>query len=85
MRIIEHPLFDGTIMLVIIMNTICLALDSEPPFSKEVLDVISVLNELFTVIFTFEVVVKMTALGWKEYMKEGFNIFDLFILVTSLF
>ena len=83
--IIEHPLFDGSITLVIILNTICLAMDKYPAFDREVLSTLSVLNLMFTAIFTFEVVVKMTALGVKEFMKEGFNIFDLFIVVTSLF
>lgn len=72
-------------MLVIILNTICLALDKYPAFDNEILDTLSVLNVIFTIIFTFEVFFKMTALGVKEFMKEGFNIFDLFIVLTSLF
>ena len=71
-------------MLVIILNTICLAMDKYPAFDHEILDTLSVLNVIFTIIFTFEVIFKMTALGVKEFMKEGFNIFDLFIVLTSL-
>lgn len=59
-------------------------MDKYPAFDQDVLSTLSVLNLMFTAIFTFEVVVKMTALGVKEFMKEGFNIFDLFIVVTSL-
>ena len=83
--IIEHPLFEGSITFVILLNTICLAMDKYPAFDQEVLATLSVLNLIFTAIFTFEVVVKMTALGAKEFMKEGFNVFDLFIVITSLF
>ena len=39
---------------------------------------------MFTIIFTFEVVVKMTALGIKPFMSEGFNVFDLLIVIASL-
>jgi ABC-type transport system involved in Fe-S cluster assembly fused permease/ATPase subunit len=60
-------------------------MDKYPAFDQEILSTLSVLNLMFTAIFTFEVVVKMTALGVKEFMKEGFNVFDLFIVVTSLF
>ena len=42
------------------------------------------MNYLFTVIFTFEVVVKMTALGFNQFRKEGFNVFDLLIVIASL-
>ena len=84
MKLIQHPLFDGSIMIVIILNTICLALDKEPAFDKEILESLSILNRVFTVIFTLEVVIKMTALGIKEFWKDGFNIFDLFIVVTSI-
>lgn len=44
----------------------------------------SYLNLLFTVIFTAEIVLKMTALGVKEFSKEGFNLFDLGIVITSI-
>ena len=84
MEIISHPLFDGSIMCVIILNTIALAMDSHPKFEKEVLVFLSYLNMLFTVIFTAEIVLKMTALGVKEFSKEGFNIFDLAIVITSV-
>ena len=84
MEIISHPLFDGLIMCVIILNTISLAMDKEPQFDRWVLVFLSYLNLLFTVIFTAEIVFKMTALGVKEFSKEGFNLFDLAIVITSL-
>ena len=84
MDIICHPLFDGCIMCVIILNTICLAMDAYPSFNSGVLTVLSYLNLLFTFIFTCEVVLKMTALGIREFSKEGFNLFDLAIVITSL-
>lgn len=84
MEIISHPLFDGSIMCVIILNTISLAMDSHPRFNDTVLLFLSYLNVLFTIIFTGEIVIKMTALGVKEFSKEGFNIFDLAIVITSL-
>jgi hypothetical protein len=84
MSIIQHPFFDSSIMIVIILNTVCLALDSYPAFDKSILDTLSVINLVFTAIFTIEALLKMIALGFNEYIKEGFNKFDLFIVVTSL-
>jgi hypothetical protein len=71
-------------MIVILVNTICLAMDKYPAFDQEILSTLSILNLVFTFIFTLEVILKMTALGYKEFMKEGFNVFDLFIVITSL-
>ena len=84
MEIISHPLFDGVIMCVIILNTVVMAMDSDPPLDDEVLVFLSWLNLLFTIIFTSEIILKMTALGVKEFSKEGFNLFDLGIVITSL-
>ena len=84
MEIISHPLFDGCIMCVIILNTVSMAMDKEPQFNESILKFLSYLNLVFTVIFTAEIVLKMTALGVKEFSKEGFNLFDLGIVITSI-
>lgn len=84
MSLASHPLFDGLIMFVIILNTVVLSMDKYPAYDEGVLRVFKILNSVFTVIFTFEVVVKMTALGCKAFFKEGFNVFDLFIVIASL-
>jgi hypothetical protein len=84
MSLASHPLFDGLIMFVIILNTVVLSMDKYPAYDEEVLYVFTILNRIFTVIFTFEVVVKMIALGGKAFFKEGFNVFDLFIVIASL-
>jgi hypothetical protein len=84
LKIISNRFFDGIIMFVIILNTVILSLDKYPEFNPSVLKFFSALNLLFTVIFTVEVVLKMTAFGVREFCKEGFNVFDLFIVMASL-
>ena len=39
--LISHPLFDGSIMLVIVLNTVCLAMDKYPTFDDSILYIIS--------------------------------------------
>lgn len=84
MSIASHPLFDSLIMFVIILNTIVLSMDKYPEYNQTILRLFKVLNYIFTVIFTFEVVVKMIALGIKPFLKEGFNVFDTLIVLASL-
>ena len=40
-------------------------------------------NLFFTVIFAIEMLMKLTALGCREYIKDGFNVFDMFIVIMS--
>lgn len=40
---------------------------------------------MFTIIFALEMVLKLLGLGLKDYVKDGFNIFDAVIVVFSLF
>ena len=58
---------------MIILNTFTLALDKHPQFNDVVLQTIAILNVVFTIIFTLEVIFKMIGLGFKEFMKEKFN------------
>ena len=76
--------FDAFIIIVIIFNTFCLALDKYPNFDDSILDVLGFLNYFFTVIFTSEVVLKITGLSWKVYIKDNFNKFDLMIVIISI-
>ena len=76
--------FDAFIIIVIIVNTLALALDKYPPPSMVMLDILNTLNLIFTAIFTLEVILKMIGLGAREFSKERFNQFDLLIVIISI-
>jgi len=65
--------FEAFIFVVIILNTFTLALDQYPELHSVVLNVLGILNLIFTLIFTAEVVLKMIGLGGQEFVKERFN------------
>jgi hypothetical protein len=71
-------------MFVILLNTIVLALDKYPDFEGEIMNVFHVANTAFTIIFTFEVVIKLIGLGVKVFSSDRFNLFDAFIVVVSI-
>ena len=83
-KIIMNPYFDSIIIFVIILNTLSLALDKYPQFPDIVLESISGLNFIFTIIFTAEAILKMVGLGLREFAKEKFNQFDLLIVIISI-
>jgi hypothetical protein len=83
-KIIQNKYFEAFIFVVIILNTFTLAFDQYPDLPVFVLDLLNVFNIIFTVIFTLEVLLKMIGLGGRDFIKERFNQFDLFVVIISL-
>ncbi|ESN93132.1 hypothetical protein HELRODRAFT_89291, partial [Helobdella robusta] len=80
---VMDPFLDLFITFCIIFNTIILAID-HADIQEDVSNVLRIANLVFTVIFTTEVCLKITALGFLKYLANRWNSFDLFIVVLSL-
>ncbi|XP_070585018.1 sodium channel protein type 5 subunit alpha-like isoform X2 [Erythrolamprus reginae] len=81
--IIMDPFSDLTITLCIVMNTLFMAMDHYK-MTKEFEEVLNVGNQIFTGIFTAEMVFKVIALDPYYYFQQGWNIFDSIIVTLSL-
>ena len=87
LQMVDSKLFQITVILAIVANTIVLAIEFSDqdtvigPLYGQVLDGI---NLFFTVFFTVEMLIKMFALGLREYSSDNFNLFDALIVVISL-
>ena len=84
LAIIEHKYFNGSIMIVIVVNTLCLAIDTYRPPDEPKYPWLKNLNLCFTAIFTFECYVRLKGLGLKEYTAVPFNLFDFLTVTMSL-
>ena len=42
--------------------------------------IVEISNLVFSLIFTIEMLVKMTAFGLIQYISDGFNVFDGFLV-----
>lgn len=82
--IVNSPIFNSFIMFFILFNTVVLSMDKYPEFDQETVDTLSVLNTIFTVIFTIEVVFKLIGLGVRGYSADKFNLFDAAIVIISI-
>lgn len=81
-----NPYFDLLITLAIILNTIVLAMDSYPQIGGEsVQRIMEMSNQIFTYIFILEVIIKIIGLGFREFLREKFNQFDLVVVLVSVF
>uniref|UniRef100_A0AAQ6IC60 Sodium channel protein n=1 Tax=Anabas testudineus TaxID=64144 RepID=A0AAQ6IC60_ANATE len=81
--IVMDPFVDLTITICIVLNTLFMAMEHYPmskPFSRMLI----VGNQVFTGIFTAEMVLKIIALDPYYYFQKGWNIFDGVIVSLSL-
>jgi len=62
-RITNSNLFGSFIMIVILMNTLMLALDRYPAMPKDQAFLMSKINLAFSIIFTLECLMKLIGLG----------------------
>ena len=97
-RVILHPVFEPTVLVLILVSTLTLVIDMPHLDMKSPLrSGIEKLNTVFTVLFTLEMVLKMVACGiYKSktppkytlhlpYFASSWNILDcLIVLVTIL-
>lgn len=46
--------------------------------------VISIINSVFSIIFIFEMAIKVLGLGWLEYIGDRANLFDFILVCISI-
>lgn len=80
-QVINHPIFNFSILILIILNTLILATDSYPNHD---IDFISKTSSFFIVCFSLECILKLIGLDLEDYLEDRFNIFDLVIVLFSI-
>jgi hypothetical protein len=81
-RFAEGSVFNGVILLAIIVNMIVIFLDRypEPQAYQTRLELIN--NVLFG-IFVLEMLLKLIGYGPRAYLRDPYNIFDIFVILLS--
>eukprot|EP01065_Artemidia_motanka_P026535 TRINITY_DN3159_c1_g1_i1.p1 TRINITY_DN3159_c1_g1~~TRINITY_DN3159_c1_g1_i1.p1 ORF type:complete len:2044 (+),score=574.83 TRINITY_DN3159_c1_g1_i1:49-6180(+) len=80
--VVTHSNFDNVITVCIILNIVVMAMEHHGA-SYEFEQVMEDVNFGFVSIFAIEAVLKILALGRKEYFGDPWNRFDLIIVVLS--
>jgi hypothetical protein len=89
-----HPIFDYSIILCIVLNTLFMMSEHYPDIvlSEEGVDlrfydlwlvVVDHGNNIFLGIFTFEMVIKLLGLGLCQYLADSWNVFDGGVVLVS--
>ncbi|KAI8511058.1 Scn1ap [Branchiostoma belcheri] len=77
-----HQVFEIFIMIIIGLNMVSMMIEHYGQ-TQEFTDNLALVNIVFIAIFTWEMVWKMTAFGFK-YFSQGWNIFDCVVVVMSI-
>lgn len=78
--LVEHRVFQATIITVIIVNAIAIGVQTYPSLTHNPLLV--ALDTVVLGIFTVEILLRLYAYGW-QFFKGGWNWFDLLIVISS--
>ncbi len=82
-RVVESVWFRGAIILTIFFNTAALALNKYPA-TPSYLKTLDDINMACTVVFALEMVLKLIAYGYRQYVRDSLNLLDGFIVVSSI-
>lgn len=77
-------IFEFFIIFVIIINSVCLGIETSPNISSEVRFVLETIDQVCLSIFIIELILKAVAFG-KTFFLNWWNTFDLIIVVVSIF
>uniref|UniRef100_T1JEU7 Sodium channel protein n=1 Tax=Strigamia maritima TaxID=126957 RepID=T1JEU7_STRMM len=80
---VYDPFVELFITLCIVVNTLFMAMDHHE-MPDEMVEFLANGNYFFTATFAIECGMKLVAISPKNYFKEGWNIFDFFIVALSL-
>ena len=82
-KVVQSQAFEYIVMAAIVVNTVFLCIDYYHK-SDKLAKILDESNLTFVVFFTLELLIKLTAYGFKYYWYVNWNKFDLIIVAMSL-
>lgn len=91
-KLMHHKAFDNTVLVLILISSLQLGLDWQGyPSTHPIKTVFLVIDVVFAVLFTIEMMVKIIAKGFlfssvpkhKAYLRSGWNILDFIVVLVS--
>ena len=85
-RIVDSPRFEPFMIGLILVNAVLIGLETSREFVANYNGWLHVGNDIILGFFIVEAVLKITAIAprWKLYFGDGWNLFDLAVIVLSL-
>jgi voltage-gated sodium channel len=85
-RMVDSGWFEPAMVALILFNAVLIGLETSPAIVKTHGDLLHQLNDAILVVFIAEALMKITASAprYRNYFANGWNLFDLAIIVLSL-
>ena len=85
-RIVRAPVFEYSIILLILLSALILGLRTSPAIAAQYGDLLDLGSNIVLAVFIVEAILKMIALAPRShrYFLDGWNVFDFLIIVFSL-
>lgn len=80
LKLVEGNIF-GTVMLIITITNCILIIAAFFIEDLAILDVFNTLDTVFLAVYTLECSIKIIALGIRNYFDEGWNVFDISLVL----
>ena len=82
-KIVNSKLYNFVIFSFIIANSSALAAEDYSMSTKRQI-ILSALNDVFTWVFTADMLVKILGLGFNNFINDSFNVFDSIVVSLSI-
>ena len=82
-KLCTHWSFNLFIIALIMANVTVLALEKYPEDEDET-KVADFFNDIFSYLFIAEMVIKLIGLGFREYCRDSFNLFDAVVVILTI-
>ena len=79
-----NSLFNTFILILVIVNTVLLAMERYPEPSQSELDLQRNANYFFTFVFFVEICMKILAIEVKDFVSDKMILLDSFIVIMSV-
>lgn len=85
MTVTEHKFFTNFIIFLIVVNAVVIGLETYPGIYFPYKDWFYFIEKIFISVFTIEIILRIIASRpWYSFFKEGWNLFDFFIVASGL-
>ncbi|WP_188207747.1 ion transporter [Alkalibacillus aidingensis] len=83
-KIVEHKLFQPTIIILILINAVIVGMESYRGLYENYGNWFIRIDTIILTIFTIEIIIKLLASRpMRLFFKDGWNVFDFFIVASS--
>jgi len=82
-KLINAPLFERTIIVLIIVNALILGLETSASVRDAYGDVLVALDRVILAVFVVEIAARLVVRGWR-FFRDPWSLFDLFVVAIAL-